>query len=186
MKMRVLLLLVAVGFGITACSDPNTTKSEPNVELIQDMMEQPALKTQDFTPGDREKSGMRVPPAGTVPQNRDTYLYEGNLQGAIANLKNPHESDTQFLERGQKNYMNYCFVCHGATGKGDGPVAPKFQGVKPPALVSSKVVGMKDGQIFHIITEGQGVMGHYANHMPFFKDRWAVVSYVRKLQKENK
>ena len=65
-------------------------------------------------------------------------------------------------------------------------MASKFQGVKPPSLLSEKIRNTKDGGIFHIITEGQGVMGTYINHMPMSKDRWAVVAYVRKLQSENK
>lgn len=171
--------------GLSGCTAGDRHK-QPNVEIIQDMMEQPALKAQDFKPSNRDQGAMRVPPEGTIAKNREVYLYTGDLEGAIANLNNPHEVTTQFLEVGKKNYMNYCFVCHGEFGKGDGPVGEKFQGVKPPPLISDKVRAMKDGQLFHIITEGQGVMGHYSNHMPFFKDRWAVVSYVRKLQKDSK
>ena len=90
--------------------------------------------------------------------------------------------NADMLKLGAKHFKNFCYVCHGEKGMGDGPVADKFQGVKPPSLMSDKVRGMKDGQIFHIITDGQGVMGTYINHMPFSKDRWAVVAYVRKLQ----
>lgn len=159
--------------------------NEPNVELIQDMMVQPAIKAQGTIPGDREKSGMRLPPEGTAAKNREVYLYKGDPQAAAANLKSP-EVTPEMLKLGEKHFKNYCFVCHGEKGAGDGPVASKFQGVKPPSLLSDKVRNLKDGGIFHIITDGQGVMGTYINQMPFSKDRWAVVAYVRKLQSENK
>lgn len=169
--------------GLTGCSNDS---SQPNVEVIQDMMEQPAIKAQDFQPQNREKSGMRLPPEGTAAINREVYLYKGDPEGAGNNLKNTHVENVQFFTLGEKHYKNYCYVCHGEQGKGDGPVAGKFVGVKPPSLLSDKVRGMKDGQLFHIITDGQGVMGAYINQMPWAKDRWAVVSYVRKLQKEIK
>lgn len=169
--------------GLSGCG-PSGNK--PNVELIQDMYVQPALKAQDTDPF-TGKTNMRVPPEGTAAQNREVYLYKGNVDGAIKNLVNPYGNPSpEVLAIGEKHYKNFCFVCHGMEGKGDGPVAAKFVGVKPPPLLSDKVRAMKDGQIFHIINDGQGVMGSYANHMPFFKDRWALISYVRKLQRDAK
>lgn len=169
-------------FGLTGCGPKG---NEPNVELIQDMMVQPALKAQDTIPGHPDKMGDRVPPEGTAAMNREVYLYKGNPEGAANNLKSP-EVTPDMLKLGEKNFKNFCFVCHGEKGMGDGPVASKFQGVKPPSLLSDKVRAMKDGQIFHIITDGQGVMGAYINQMPFNKDRWAVVAYVRQLQSASK
>jgi mono/diheme cytochrome c family protein len=169
-------------FGLTGCG---ATADKPNVELIQDMMVQPANKAQDSLPSNPEKSSQLVPPEGTAATNREVYLFKGNPEGAANSLKMPDMYDGM-LKLGEKHYRNYCMVCHGEKGAGDGPVASKFQGVKPPSLLSEKVRGMKDGQIFHIITDGQGVMGTYINHMPFSKDRWAVVAYVRKLQSDNK
>lgn len=183
MKVTTRLFAMAFVAAVVGCG-PDGNKA--NVELIQDMMEQPAVKAQDFMPENREKLGNFAPPKGTYAQNRDTYLYAGDVQGAIKNLKNPHAVDTQFLEAGKRHFNNYCMVCHGEKGMGDGPVASKFSLVKPPSLMSDKVRTMADGQLFHIISEGQGTMGHYSNHMPFLKDRWAVVSYVRKLQKDSK
>ncbi|NQZ18986.1 MAG: cytochrome c [Bdellovibrionales bacterium] len=162
------------------------TKNKPNVEIIQDMMEQPALKAQDFHPHDREKSSMLVPPEGSWPKNVKPYLYMGKSPAeAEKNVRNPYASNNskEFLDLGKRHYNNFCIVCHGEAGKGDGPVAAKFQGVKPPSLVSVKVKGWGDGRIYHIITAGRGIMGSYIHQMPKEKDRWAVVNYVRTLEK---
>jgi len=167
--------------GLTSCGPRD---GKPNVEIIQDMMIQPALKAQDEDPFTGHTS-QRVPPEGTAAMNREVYLYKGDPQAAAKNLVNPYANPTpEILAIGKKNFNNFCFVCHGPEGRGDGPVGKKFVGVHPPPLISEKVRNYKDGQIFHVITEGQGVMGTYANHMPFFKDRWAVVAYVRKLQRD--
>lgn len=180
------LFTVVFLVGLSGCSQPGP-HDQPNVEVIQDMMEQPAIKAQDFDPHDREKSGVRLPPEGTAAQNREVYLYKGKADEAAAKLVNPYGNPSdEIMALGKKHYNNYCFVCHGPTGMGDGPVAAKTMGVKIPSLMSDKVRGLRDGAIFHIISDGQGVMGTYINHMPFSKDRWAVVSYVRKLQKDNK
>lgn len=169
-----------------ACTSNNspTLRKEPNVELIQDMMEQPALKAQDFEPNDRTKGSSRLPPEHTVPVGYTPYPYHNDAETAQRVLKNPLAGDMspQVLALGQKKYDTYCTVCHGEKGLGDGPVAPKMA-LKPPPLVSDKVVGFNDARIFHIITDGQGVMASYAYQLVNEKDRWAIVNYVRSLQK---
>jgi mono/diheme cytochrome c family protein len=167
---------------IVSLSSCGPSGNQPNVEIIQDMMVQPALKAQDADPFTGH-TGQRLPPEGTAPSNREVYLYKGAPELAEKNLVNPYANPSpETLALGKKNYDNYCFVCHGPTGHGDGPVGQKFQGIHPPPLISDKVRAYKDGRIFAIITEGTGVMRMYANQMPFFKDRWAVVAYVQALQ----
>ena len=179
--MKVLLLVIGV-FLLASCSGG---KDKPNIEVIQDMMEQPALKAQDYEPGNPQKSSMRVPPKGTWPKNVKPYLYRGNPIAAGQKLKNPYASNQspEFTALGKRLYGNYCTVCHGPTGQGDGPVAEKFVGIKPPSLVTDKAKKLPDGQLFHIITDGQGLMGTYIHQLPVEKDRWAVVNYVRSLQR---
>ena len=179
MKLMLSLLSLCILMG---CSKDRT---KPNVEVIQDMMEQPALKAQDFHPYDREKSSMLTPPPGTQPKNRKPYLYSGKPVEAGKNLRNPFANDRSeaFLQRGKIHFGNFCMVCHGDLGKGDGPVAAKWQGPKIPSLMTDKIRGYGDGRIFHIITEGQGIMNPYIHQLPNEEDRWAVVNYIRSLQK---
>ena len=73
-------------------------------------------------------------------------------------------------------------VCHGGSGRGDGPVAAKMS-LKPPSLMSDKVRGFVDGRIYHIISDGQGVMSSYAYQLVDEHDRWCIVNYVRNMQK---
>jgi len=165
---------------------PTSLNKEPNVDLIQDMMESPAIKAQDFDTFDRTKAGSRVPPEHTVPVGYEPYPYHLDAAAAEKNLKNPLAGDMspQVIELGRTKFEIYCAVCHGYEGKGDGPVSVKMA-LKPPPLVgsASKVVGFNDARIYHIITDGQGVMASYAYQMPNAKDRWAIVNYVRTLQK---
>jgi mono/diheme cytochrome c family protein len=74
-------------------------------------------------------------------------------------------------------------VCHGETGHSDGTVAPKLA-VKPRILASPEAKAYPDGRIFYAITAGKGVMGSYQGQIPDEKARWAIVNYVRSLQKQ--
>jgi len=127
---------------------------------------------------------MRMPPAGTSPIGYRSYDY-GKDQGdqAGAQLSNPLEFTKENLMRGQTVYNTYCIVCHGERGQGDGYIVPKFP--RPPTLHSDKVRDWSDGRIFHVITAGQNLMPAYeAQIRP--EDRWAIVKYVRVLQRAEK
>ena len=187
-QMKTLVIGLAAVGALASCTKkgPELT-TQPNVEIIQDMMEQPALKPQDFMPNDRTKASSRLPPTGTVPVGYKPYAYHLDPVAAAANLKNPLAGDSspEVLNLGRTKYETYCAVCHGYQGKGDGPVAPKMA-LKPPPLVSEKIVKLNDAGIYHIITDGQGVMSSYAYQLVEERDRWAIVNYIRSLQKLTK
>ena len=181
-KMMYSLVLLAAAAAITGCSADG---NKPNVEPIQDMMESPAHKSQDY---DREtkKPTMLVPPAGTWPVGKKKYLYgAADVAAAERNVKNPHAGNVkaEFLARGADQYRIYCSVCHGTTGAGDGPVAVKMP-IKPPSLINDKIKNVSDGRIYHIITRGQGVMGSYAAQITNEDDRWAIINHIRTLQQK--
>ena len=187
MKQQVFAALVltsAFAVGCTRTPQAPEKHSEPNVELIQDMMDQPALKAQDYEPYDVTKGSSRLPPAHTVPVGYQPYKYAGNPQAAEVQ-KNPFQMTPEVLELGRTKFETYCAVCHGYEGKGDGPVSVKMS-LKPPPLVSGHALTHSDAGIFHIITDGRGVMSSYAYQIVDPNDRWAIVNYVRSLQKAAK
>ena len=154
-------------------------KDKTNVELIQDMMNQKSIKSQEE---------VMLPPENTVPQGYKPYPYKvGEFEKASKGLKNPFYNVrlADILLRGKKNYDFHCAVCHGEKGRGDGPVAGQMI-VRPPTLLSKKVRDFTDGRLFHIITKGQGLMGAYIQQIPESKDRWALVNYIRNLQRLEK
>ena len=161
--------------------------SKPNIELIQDMMESPAIKPQEYDETSPNHSGMRVPPEGTQPVGFTPYKYAASFENAAKN-KNPLAGDfsEDTLKTGLKFYQTNCLLCHGAAGEGgDKSSIGEKMALKPPSLLSEKINKWTDGQIYHVITMGQGVMGPYASHIPQMY-RWQVVNYVRHLQKESK
>lgn len=184
--INLLMTLVAGAIAIstlTSCSD----SSKPNVELIQDMMVTPAVKPQSYDENAPNHSGMRVPPEGTQPVGFIPYRYATNIDGAKGN-KNPLSGDfsEETIKVGLKFYFTNCAICHGDKGEGGAKLSvAQTMALKPPSLLTDKIRGWTDGQIYHAITMGQGLMGPYASHIPQ-KYRWQVVNYIRTLQKENK
>ena len=84
------------------------------------------------------------------------------------------------VERGGEVYQTFCISCHGAKGAGDGLVTQRgFP--PPPSMLTGKSLQMKDGQLFHILTYGQGSMAPFAAQLSRER-RWDVINYVRDLQ----
>lgn len=182
-----LLLILPLGLGAAVLSGCQGG-AEPNIELIQDMMESPAIKPQEYDENSPHHSGMRVPPDHTVPVGFTPYKYGTNVELASKENKNPLAGDakTDNMLAGIKMYETNCMVCHGMHGEGgEKSSVGQMMALKPPSLVSEKVRGMTDGHLYHIITLGQGVMGPYASHVPQ-SSRWQLVNYIRQLQKEQK
>lgn len=179
MKKSILSLMV---LGLVACKGG----SSPNIEIIQDMMESPAVKSQEYDEFFEDHAGgARVPPENTAPVGFKPYRVGFDPAKAKAD-RNPLAGDTsdEVLLTGQKFFETNCMVCHGQKGHGDGPVAEKMPN-KPPSIVSDKIKGWADGQIYQVITMGQGTMGPYASHIPQ-QYRWQVVNYIRHLQRDSK
>ena len=164
----------------------NAKKDQTNIQLIQNMMDQISIKTQDTDLKQDKLSPLREPPLHTVPRGYSPYPYRGDPLKASQKLKNPLKGDfsSEVLFIGRKHYGNFCALCHGMSGGGEGRLA-SFMILKPPSLLSKKAKNFTDGRIFHIIIDGQGLMGSYQFQIPKSKDRWAVVNYIRHLQKKS-
>jgi mono/diheme cytochrome c family protein len=94
----------------------------------------------------------------------------------------PVTADEALVERGRQRYGIYCEPCHDPRGDGRGIL---FQRGKIPTATfhQEKILQYPDGQIFDVITNGVGLMPGYRWPIPP-ADRWAIVAYVRSLQRE--
>ncbi len=102
----------------------------------------------------------------------------------------PFDVDAQLMARGQQQYAIYCSVCHGLDGRGNGLVNQRaqsrgFDTWVPPASLHQETLYMDaypNGKLFSTISHGIRKMPGYASQIKL-KDRWAIVAYVRALQK---
>lgn len=90
------------------------------------------------------------------------------------------KDDVAVRELGAELYGIYCTICHDAAGKGRGPVVMRGM-LPPPSLLASRATSIADGEMFHILTYGQGNMASYAAQLTE-DERWQVVAHVRTLQ----
>jgi len=126
-------------------------------------------------------AGARVAPKGSLARSVTPYPFtKESLASSVPAYKNPLPTTKAVVQRGQTIFNNVCIVCHGAAGLGDGSIVPPYS--KPPSLVSDKIRGYADSQIFHVITVGQNLMGAYASVVQE-SDRWAVIHYIRAMQR---
>ena len=159
---------------LTGCV--SSTTRNPPIELIPDMKHQMKVKAQTLL--------ARAPAAGTVAVGHlkdDDGYNTGVVDDKYIGL-NPEKIDKAFLERGQQRFNIYCTPCHDRTGNGRGIVPLRNPSWLPSSLQDPRQKAMVDGEIFNIITIGRRTMPTYAAQIPE-KDRWAIVAYVRALQR---
>jgi mono/diheme cytochrome c family protein len=85
------------------------------------------------------------------------------------------------LKQGRQGFNTFCSVCHGILGNGM-PTLTAAYGAKPANLVSQQIRDTPDGKIYYTIVAGKNAMPSYAAELNE-EDRWAVVHYVRVLQR---
>ena len=184
----VVLLLSVLGFrGMTA--------TRPPIEVFPDMDHQAKYKPQAESKFFADGRADRQIPAGAVPFGRsaekadpdflkaDDVHYAGKnadgsfLKGFPADIV----VDENFVKRGQNRFQIYCAPCHGALGDGQG-ITKSYGMVATPTYHDDRLRGMPEGEIFNTITNGKNTMFPYADKLSV-TDRWAVIAYVRALQR---
>ena len=175
-----------------------------HIEWFDDMAHQPKFQPQHRNNFFADGRSERMPVAGTVPigfnlpgrydqlggsnqfgtfTSRPDYLHTGRM-GNVYGDGIPEElaaKGTDFLKRGQNRYDIHCTICHGKAGAGDG-VVKSFGMMTIASLLTDPVVQQPDGRIYNTIAHGRGTMGAYGPVITV-EDRWAIVAYVRALQK---
>ncbi len=158
--------------------------SRRNIEVLADMAHAPRYSSFAANPNFGDGKTLREPVPGTVIRDMPPLHYVSNpidAQRAGRELFNPLDGKRAAdLARGAMVYATFCEVCHGPAGKGDGTVAQRGFPA-PPSLLAPRALALPDGQIFHIITFGQGNMPSYASQVDR-DDRWKAILYVRSLQ----
>ena len=85
------------------------------------------------------------------------------------------------VRRGQNRFEIYCLPCHGKLGDGQG-ITKSYGMATTPSYHDDRIRSMPEGEIFNTITNGKNTMFPYADKLSP-DDRWAVVAYVRALQR---
>jgi len=164
--------------------------------LFPGMKRQPKPRTMGASTFFADGRADRAPVAGTVASAYGPAGTEFHSEDALYTGKNPDGSyfkgfpngitvDQKLLARGKDRYQIYCTPCHGLVGDGNG-ITKKYGMGATPSYHTEAIRNMTEGQIFFTITNGKqpGNMFPYGDKLAP-QDRWAVVAYVRALQRAN-
>lgn len=186
MARRVLnnLLLVVLAACLVINWAAGRDASRPNAEFLPDMAHSPAYASFAPNPSFPDGKTLQPPVTGTIMRGHLPLHYQATPEDALragAELNSPFPRDkVKSTERGAALFAAFCQHCHGAGGLGDGPVSRRgFP--PPPSLLAAHALDMKDGQMFHVLTYGQGNMPSHAAQLSR-EDRWTAIAHVRALQ----
>jgi len=167
-----------MGLRMIGCDHVN----QRGFEYMPDMAHSVPYDAFAANPVTRDGKTLQAPVAGTVPRGFLPFRYGPGPEEADRagrELTNPVPVTPASLAHGQALYQTFCLVCHGQSGKGDGPLVPKIP--NPPSYSSERVRAFPAGRIYHVMSMGTGNMPSYASQISS-EERWLIVQYVQTLQ----
>jgi hypothetical protein len=195
MRYFLLLFFLTCIAVVGICGFQGSKTRRPSIELFPDMVRQNKVRPQ--TPSDffTDQLSSRPIPVGTVAHTapyfidgKPVYAYEdspvntGRIPGTTNFIPdNPLPLTRQLLDRGEQRYQINCMPCHGPVGDGKG-ITSKYNMFSMANFHDQRLVNMADGEIFNTITYGKNLMGAYGPNVTV-EDRWAIIYYVRALQR---
>lgn len=183
-RFGVLTALTLILMTVSSCDYKRNTTGW---QYFGDMAKSPAYETYTPNPNFPDNKTMQPPVEGTIPREMVPYAFEKteeDRQLAAKTLENPFEWNAETNERGKKMYEVYCMICHGPQGDGKGSLFTSGKYTYPPAsLISEKMLAAPEGDIYHVITAGFGIMPEHGS-MIRPDDRWKIALYIKnELQK---
>jgi mono/diheme cytochrome c family protein len=177
------------------------TTNEP-WEIFPDMVRQMKVRAQSPLNFFADGRGPRMPVAGTVPIGYEmpkaqpsavaesharvgfsvgTDYFDTGKFGDKWGTGIPVEVTPQLIQRGRERFNITCVMCHGATAAGNG-ITKQLGLATVVSLQDDRIRKMADGEIFNTITNGKNTMMAYGPTI-MVVDRWAIISYLRALQR---
>lgn len=143
------------------------------------MQDQAKVEPYEASPLFADARGMRVPPVGTVPRERDLgppeLVHGAGPEGEVTSV--PIEVDRELLERGRDRFERICGACHGVLGSGNPAIVENSELRPPPSLHEPRIRAQPPGRLFATVSLGFGLMPPYRAELSV-TDRWAVVAYL--------
>jgi mono/diheme cytochrome c family protein len=195
--MIILTVAAAVPFALAAKAR-FTRNTQPRIHAVGDMDWQPKYKAQRMNPIFADQRASRPDEPGTVAVGElreDDHLYRGKDGNVWAStFPDQIPLDEKTMARGKERFGIYCTPCHGEAGRGDGMIAKRADElqqkgitgawVPPTDITLDNLRYQPVGELFNSITHGVRNMPAYGTQITT-EDRWAIVLYVRALQRSH-
>jgi mono/diheme cytochrome c family protein len=159
----------------------------PGREYAPEMIHSVAYDAQSANPIYKNGYTNQLPVEGTMAVGKYTYPLPNTPEAydlAATQITNPFEfTPDEINTQGQMLFVRYCAVCHGEAGDGQGHLVQIEKYPAPPSYFTPDLLSKSDGQRYHTIMYGKGMMGSYATQLDH-QERWLVLEYVKGLQTE--
>ena len=198
MRIFLAIYVFAIVAAVSILGFRGSNSTKPPLEVFPDMDRQARYKPQAGNEFFADGRNDRPVPANTVARGNyfnqadvfssefedkalgDTVLNQGkDADGAFVKTL-PLEVSYELMAEGKAKYDIFCAVCHGAAGDGNGVTKP--YGVLAASYHDERLRGVEDGYLFDVITNGKGLMLPFNDRISP-EERWAIVLYVRALQR---
>lgn len=191
-RLNPIMLVAAPLLFLSGCSLIQQTSRNPPIQVWPDMRKQEKFLAQSSVEPGGELSKIfkdgrsnRRPVEGTIARGQlrlDDVMSTGLVNPTTYSGKNPIPLTEDVLKLGQARFNVYCSPCHDRTGSGQGIVNKREPTFKPGNLHEDRMKQMADGELFWVLTNGRRTMPSYRYQLSE-QERWAVVYYVRALQR---
>ncbi len=175
---------IIAALGLLAAGCRGQVSADPPFHLVPDMDWQPKYRPEQESAFFSDGRTMRQPVDGTVAAGHldaDDAWYRGVDSDGVFVARVPGKVDEKTLARGQERFNIYCAPCHSRIGDGKGMI-PRRTNWLAADLAQDRLRAAPDGQIFDTISNGKNTMPAYRAQVPV-ADRWAIVAWVRVLQR---
>ncbi len=103
-----------------------------------------------------------------------------NVPKSAKRVKNPIKATAASIRKGKSLFAEYCAMCHGDEGRGDGPMAEALE-TKPANLTDrARMESQSDGELFWKIAKGNPPMPDFEKTLKR-EEIWHLVNYLRTL-----
>ncbi|MGM0621668.1 MAG: c-type cytochrome [Bacteroidota bacterium] len=185
MKIFNLKNRIGIFIAVVLLASCDEDRNEPGWSFFNDMEHSQAYETWSENPNMPEGKTMMGPVEGTVATHEHAFNFEKTPEDELkaASLENPLADDFD-MDRAKQKYDQYCLICHGENGAGQGHLFSTGKYPIPPSSYhAERALEKTDGQLFHNIRVGFGVMGAHGPQLSV-EDTWQLVNYIRHLQEE--
>jgi mono/diheme cytochrome c family protein len=115
-------------------------------------------------------------------ETRAMTLAKHKLLVGSKDLRNPLPATSERIAEGQRDFSQYCYVCHGLDGQNTGVPFADAMSPPVPSLASREIQTYTDGQLHWIIQNGLWPSGMPpARGILTDEEIWSIVLYVRHL-----
>ena len=181
--------IILLGFGVAitlASCDSGDKRRTPGHVYAPDMTYSRAYDAYTSNPNFADSQTSRLPVAGTIARGHQLpdHLADGDTTACKTLTTNLRFSEDEVKEGGRL-FNIYCGICHGTALDGNGPLYSSGKFASMPAnFKDGKYLHMVPGKMYAAIKYGKNMMGSYAGQLDI-KQRWMVISYIKKVQSEN-